>query len=228
MDIIYNGEIYLKKGPEIYNPSADIKEIDEKIEELQKLFTEDPNLFTLGIIELSKSVKSSLEKERGKLDYSGTDTFWRLYTNDGINLLMKNNFQERKYNGVEEMKRIYMKLSEFLNESSFIGKEFVTLEEVTNGSEFVDKTIKGWLDNVEPAKREQVIDVVFDILNATDAQTMKDLKANWFSSGRVIMTSYKNIDNETKDMIWKAVSELLKSAKNNIFDDFPKLPEKSK
>lgn len=30
MDIIYNGEIYLKKGPEIYNPSADIKEIDEK------------------------------------------------------------------------------------------------------------------------------------------------------------------------------------------------------
>lgn len=125
MDIIYNGEIYLKKGPEIYNPSADIKEIDEKIEELQKLFTEDPNLFTLGVIELSKSVKSSLEKERGKLDYSGTDTFWRLYTNDGINLLMKNNFQERKYNGVEEMKRIYMKLSEFLNESSFIGKEFV-------------------------------------------------------------------------------------------------------
>ena len=57
MDIIYNGEIYLKKGPEIYNPSADIKEIDEKIEELQKLFTEDPNLFTLGVIELSKSVK---------------------------------------------------------------------------------------------------------------------------------------------------------------------------
>jgi hypothetical protein len=84
MDIIYNGEIYLKKGPEIYNPSADIKEIDEKIEELQKLFTEDPNLFTLGVIELSKSVKSSLEKERGKLDYSGTDTFWRLYTNDFI------------------------------------------------------------------------------------------------------------------------------------------------
>ena len=31
------------------------------------------------------------------------------------------------------------------------------------------------------------------------------------------MASYKNIDNETKDMIWKAVGELLKSAKNNIF-----------
>ncbi len=131
-----------------------------------------------------------------------------------------------KYTVVESVQKGIMQHD--LYSWQIIGKEFVTLEEVTNGSEFVDKTIKGWLDNVEPAKREQVIDVVFDILNATDAQTMKDLKANWFSSGRVIMTSYKNIDNETKDMIWKAVSELLKSAKNNIFDDFPKLPEKSK
>ena len=80
--------------------------------------------------------------------------------------------------------------------------------------------------NVEPEKREQVIDVVFDILNTTDAQTMKDIKANWFSNARTMMASYKNIDNETKDMIWKAVGELLKSAKNNIFEDFPKLPEK--
>ena len=110
----------------------------------------------------------------------------------------------------------------------FRNKEFVTLEEVTNGSEFVDKTIKEWLENVEPEKREQVIDVVFDILNATDAQTMKETKNNWFTSARTMMASYKNIDNETKDMIWKAVGELLKSAKNNIFEDFPKLPEKSK
>lgn len=38
MDIIYNGEIYLKKGPEIYNPSADIKEIDEKNRRITKTF----------------------------------------------------------------------------------------------------------------------------------------------------------------------------------------------
>ena len=107
-----------------------------------------------------------------------------------------------------------------------LGTKFITLEEVTNGSEFVDKTIKEWLENVEPEKREQVIDVVFDILNATDAQTMKEIKNNWFTSARTMMSSYKNIDNETKDMIWKAVGELLKSAKNNIFEDFPKFPEK--
>lgn len=98
-----------------------------------------------------------------------------------------------------------------------LGTEFITLEEVTNGSEFVDKTIKEWLEKVEPAKREQVIDVVFDILNTTDAQTMKDIKSNWFTSARTMMASYKNIDNETKEMIWQTLNELFKVAKDNVF-----------
>lgn len=98
-----------------------------------------------------------------------------------------------------------------------LGTEFITLEEVTNGSEFVDKTIKEWLEKVEPAKREQVIDVIFDILNTTDAQTMKEIKSNWFTSARTMMASYKNIDNETKEMIWQTLNELFKVAKDNVF-----------
>ena len=98
-----------------------------------------------------------------------------------------------------------------------LGTEFITLEEVTNGSEFVDKTIKEWLEKVEPTKREQVIDVVFDILNTTDAQTMKDIKSNWFTIARTMMASYKNIDNETKEMIWQTLNELFKIAKDNVF-----------
>ena len=131
-----------------------------------------------------------------------------------------------KYTVVESVQKGIMQHD--LYSWQVLGTKFITLEEVTNGSEFVDKTIKEWLENVEPEKREQVIDVVFDILNATDAQTMKEIKNSWFTSARTMMASYKNIDNETKDMIWKAVGELLKSAKNNIFEDFPKLPEKSK
>ena len=131
-----------------------------------------------------------------------------------------------KYTVVESVQKGIMQHD--LYSWQVLGTKFITLEEVTNGSEFVDKTIKEWLENVEPEKREQVIDVVFDILNATDAQTMKEIKNNWFTSAKTMMASYKNIDNETKDMIWKAVGELLKSAKNNIFEDFPKLPEKSK
>ena len=123
-------------------------------------------------------------------------------------------YHEEQYTVIQSVEKGIMQHD--LYSWQVLGQKFVTLNEVTNGSEFVDKTIKNWLENVEPEKREQVIDVVFDILNTTDAQTMKELRTNWFSSARTMMASYKNIDNGTKDMIWKAVGELLKSAKNNI------------
>lgn len=119
-----------------------------------------------------------------------------------------------KYTVVESVQKGIMQHD--LYSWEVLGKEFVTLEEVTNESEFVDKTIKEWLENVEPAKREQVIDVVFDILNTTDAQTMKELKNNWFSSAKTMMASYKNIDKDTKDMIWQTLNELFKVAKDNV------------
>ena len=97
-----------------------------------------------------------------------------------------------------------------------LGKKFVTAKELTNDSVFIDKTITSWLEKVEPTKREQVIDVIFEILSNTDAQTMKELKANWFVNARTILTSYKNIDNETKELVWQTLNELFKATKDNL------------
>lgn len=108
-----------------------------------------------------------------------------------------------------------------------LGNEFITLEEVTRGSEFIDKTIKGWLNDIDPAKREQVIDIVFEILKTTDAHTMKDLTINWFFNAKKILTTYKNIDKDTKEMIWQTLNALLKITKNNIFEELPRFPEKN-
>ena len=99
-----------------------------------------------------------------------------------------------------------------------LGKEFITLPQVTNESEFIDKTIKEWLESVEPSKREQVIDVVFEILKTTEAQTMKELKKNWFSNVKTILANYKNIDSDTKEMIGQTANALIKIAKNNLFE----------
>lgn len=97
-----------------------------------------------------------------------------------------------------------------------LGKKFITVKELTNRSEFIDKTIKDWIENIEPTKREQVIDVLFEILSKTDAQTIEDLKANWFINARTILTTYKNIDSDTKEIIWQTLNTLFKIAKNNI------------
>lgn len=130
---------------------------------------------------------------------------------------------KEKYTIVESVQKGIMQHD--LYSWQVLGKEFVTLKKLTNESEFIDKTIKDWLENVEPEKREQVIDAVFEILNTTEAQTMKELKANWFANAKTILGTYKNIDNDTKEMVWQTVNELLKVAKNNIFEELPKIAD---
>lgn len=109
-----------------------------------------------------------------------------------------------------------------------IGNNFVTLTEVTKGSEFIDKTIKDWLEDIEPTTRGQVIDVIFEILKTTEIQKMKDLKTNWFLNAKTILNTYKNIDNDTKEMIWQTLNALFKIAKNNISEELPKLSKKTR
>ena len=130
---------------------------------------------------------------------------------------------KEKYTIVESVQKGIMQHD--LYSWQLLGKEFVTLKKLTNESEFIDKTIKDWLENVEPEKREQVIDAVFEILNTTEAQTMKELKANWFANAKTILGTYKTIDNDTKEMVWQTVNELLKVAKNNIFEELPKIAD---
>ena len=130
---------------------------------------------------------------------------------------------KEKYTIVESVQRGIMQHD--LYSWQVLGKEFITLKKLTNESEFIDKTIKDWLENVEPEKREQVIDAVFEILNTTEAQTMKELKANWFANAKTILGTYKNIDSDTKEMVWQTVNELLKVAKNNIFEELTKIAD---
>ena len=105
-----------------------------------------------------------------------------------------------KYTVVESVQKGIMQHD--LYSWQVLGTKFITLEEVTNGSEFVDKTIKEWLENVEPEKREQVIDVVFDILNATDAQTMKEIKNHIFLYSRPLKTVIQALKRAKKEGIW--------------------------
>ena len=109
-----------------------------------------------------------------------------------------------------------------------LGNKFITLKEVTDGSEFIDKTIKEWLENVEPERREQVIDILFEILNKTEVNTFGQLRANWFTNAKIILKTYKNIDEETKEIVSQTLNALFRIARDNIFEGLPKFPEKPK
>ncbi len=101
-----------------------------------------------------------------------------------------------------------------------IGKNFIILKEVTNGSKFIDKTIKNWLNNLDLHTREQVIDIVFEIINSTNADTLKDLKLSLMKNARTILSAYSRIGSEDKKMIMTTITAFLAILKENVKEEY--------
>lgn len=97
-----------------------------------------------------------------------------------------------------------------------LGNEFVCLDALSNDSEFVDRTVTELLNNIEPEKRQQVIDVLFEILVTTQKETLNDLKADWFTNARIMFNYYRKLDDETKSIITQTLHAIIKIVKNNL------------
>lgn len=101
-----------------------------------------------------------------------------------------------------------------------LGGKFVK-DELTNSSEFIDKTITNWLKEVSPEQREKFIDTIFEILNTTQAETLSEIKSKAFSNAKTMVKTYQSLDAETKKIITKTLEEFLRIGKSNI--QIPKL-----
>ena len=101
------------------------------------------------------------------------------------------------------------------------GKKLASLAEVTNGSQFIDKTIKEWLKEIEPKQREIVIDAIFEIINTTDANSFKEIKEKLFTDIRLMLKKYQSLDDESKKMIMEFFQTLIKIAKNTAKEEIP-------
>ena len=56
-----------------------------------------------------------------------------------------------------------------------MGKAFLPVEEITEGSQFVDVTIKTWFADMTNPEREQLVDVMFALLGSGGAENVYDL-----------------------------------------------------
>ncbi len=101
-----------------------------------------------------------------------------------------------------------------------IGKNFIVLKEVTNGSKFINKTIKNWLNNLDLHTREQVVEIVFEIINSTEATTLADLKLSLMKNAKTILSAYSRIGNEDKKMIMTTITAFLTILKENVKEEY--------
>lgn len=95
-------------------------------------------------------------------------------------------------------------------------KNFEHLETITNGSKFIDATLKSWVASMSMEQREKFADAIYTVLAETNVQSFKELSDNWFVSAKAIIKSLKNLDDETKTAVIKTLKSLISSTKSGI------------
>jgi hypothetical protein len=104
--------------------------------------------------------------------------------------------------------------------------DLVRLDSVTEGSRFVDRTLKEWLGGLDETRREHFIEALYAILSSTEAKSLPELTESRFKNTGLVIQSLTSVDEETRGMIFSTIAALFKAAKNNIDVLLPRTPAK--
>jgi hypothetical protein len=99
--------------------------------------------------------------------------------------------------------------------------DVIRLDTVTQGSHFIDRTLKEWIGGMDREQRQRFTEALYDILSSTEAKSLPKLGARWFKNATSMIQTYKGIDDSTRDLISQTIFALFKSAKNNIHTLLP-------
>ena len=93
---------------------------------------------------------------------------------------------------------------------------FVYLKELSGRSQFFNRTLREWLSALTPTQREKLVDGLFELLLATDAETVSDLTSGWLVKAGEVLEEVQNIDPDMKKMIHQVLGLLVQSVAMNL------------
>jgi len=94
--------------------------------------------------------------------------------------------------------------------------DLVYAEKSTAGSQFVNSTLRGWLENIDNEKREQFIEALYHILSMANVQSTSELETSWVSIAWRVMKSLGGVEESKRKIIKETIKELFLSAGRNI------------
>ena len=98
--------------------------------------------------------------------------------------------------------------------------------EISLSSRFVDKTIREWVASLNNDQRERFVDAVYAIISTSEVKSIYELERSWAVSLGRIIKSIGNIDDSTRKLVIKTITELLRSASRNLDTLFIKKNDK--
>ena len=91
-----------------------------------------------------------------------------------------------------------------------MGDHFVTLRQVTRQAHLNDQALRELVHGMSAEEREKFVTALFDVLTASGAVTLTDLKADSFKAAGAMVKAMKDLDKGTRDGLLKFVGLLFK------------------
>ncbi len=89
--------------------------------------------------------------------------------------------------------------------------DVIKLAKNTDMSETIDKTLTDWVENTTDKQREVLIDAIFEVFYATDANSFKEIVDNLKDNIPKIMKKYGEIPEDDKKVVGEMLKKIIKS-----------------
>ncbi|MEG1719359.1 MAG: Mbeg1-like protein [Clostridia bacterium] len=89
-------------------------------------------------------------------------------------------------------------------------------DDIDENSKKICKTINEWLAKTPFDQREKFFEIIYNVLNSTNAVTFPEFEKNLYGNLKTMYDSYKNVSPEDKELITKLIEFFLKSIKDNF------------
>ena len=109
-----------------------------------------------------------------------------------------------------------------------LGGQFIKLRQVTRQAHLSDQELRGWVHGLSVEQREKFVSSMFDVLSATGAVTLTDLKDDSFKAVGAMVKAMKDLDKETRDGLWDFLAILFKSNLRMVLEGIQEETEKKR
>lgn len=93
---------------------------------------------------------------------------------------------------------------------------FQYVQTVTDGSKLIDATVKSWVGALDCAKREKFIDAIYSVLTKTNAETIRQMRENWFESAVNMAKAIRDLDDDTRALVMETLRALMYATKTEL------------
>ncbi len=96
------------------------------------------------------------------------------------------------------------------------GKQFLYAPAISERANFINTTMKQWVENLDHEHQKQVINDIFEIFTATNVTNYQQLTESWFKSARLAIGKYHQYDKEQKKLILDTIGILFEIGRKNF------------